>query len=328
MSVLVVGGAGYIGSVTSRLLIEQWHPVVILDNFSKGHHAALPPGIRLVEGDLGDRALLREVCRQEAVDTVFHFAAFTEVGTSVRDPAAYFDNNSFRTKNLLDALVETGVKRFIFSSTAATYGEPEETPITEAHPTRPTNPYGWSKLFVEVMLRSYLTAYGLESVIFRYFNAAGAVQDLGEDHDPETHLIPVVLQVALGKREAISIFGTDWDTPDGSCVRDYVHVADLAKAHLLGMDWLRDQGGSSVFNLGNGSGHSVIEVVETARRVTGKDIPTSAADRRPGDPARLVASSEKARRDLGWTPDHPDLEDIIGSAWKWFQSHPNGYGSR
>jgi len=325
MSLLIVGGAGYIGSVTSHLLVRNGFQVIVLDNLSRGHRAALPDQSEFIQGDLGDKELVKEICRSKQVEAALHFAAFTEVGESVRNPSKYFENNSVRTKFLLDALVESGVDRFIFSSTAATYGEPHEIPITENHPKQPTNPYGWSKLFVEQILDSYKTAYGLRSVIFRYFNAAGAYAGLGEAHKPESHLLPIVLQVPLGQRESLSVFGTDWDTPDGTCVRDYIHIADLGDAHLKGVELLADGSEGEVFNLGNGEGHSVLQVVQAARKVTGHPIPTVESPRRPGDPARLVASSAKARKELGWAPKIPDLEEIVRSAWDWHSSHPHGF---
>jgi len=325
MNLLVVGGAGYIGSVTCQVLLQAGHKVVVVDNLSKGHRAAVSSQAVFIESDLGDGERIIEICRSESIDTALHFAAFTEVGESVAAPDKYFDNNTIRTKSLLDALLRADVKRFIFSSTAAVYGEPLAVPITEDHPKSPTNPYGWSKLFVEEILRSYHQAYGLRSVCLRYFNAAGAAYGLGEDHHPESHLIPMILQVAQGKRESIKIFGTDWDTPDGTCIRDFIHVADLASAHLKAVELLTEDSPGGAFNLGNGEGHSVLQAIQIARKVTGKTIPAVAAPRRPGDPARLVASSALARQVLGWTPAVPDLESIIASAWEWRLSHPQGY---
>ncbi|KXK36669.1 MAG: UDP-glucose 4-epimerase [Candidatus Hinthialibacteria bacterium OLB16] len=325
MNLLVVGGAGYIGSVTCQVLLQAGHKVVVVDNLSKGHRAAVSSQAVFFESDLGDGERIIEICRSESIDTALHFAAFTEVGESVAAPDKYFDNNTIRTKSLLDALLRADVKRFIFSSTAAVYGEPLAVPITEDHPKSPTNPYGWSKLFVEEILRSYHQAYGLRSVCLRYFNAAGAAYGLGEDHHPESHLIPMILQVAQGKRESIKIFGTDWDTPDGTCIRDFIHVADLASAHLKAVELLSEDSPGGAFNLGNGEGHSVLQAIQIARKVTGKTIPAVAAPKRPGDPARLVASSVLARQVLGWTPAIPDLESIIASAWEWRLSHPQGY---
>lgn len=325
MNLLVVGGAGYIGSVTCQVLLQAGHKVVVVDNLSKGHRAALSNQATFYETDLGDQEKIIGICRSEHIDTALHFAAFTEVGESVSSPDKYFDNNTIRTKALLDALRGAEVNRFIFSSTAAVYGEPIEIPITEDHPKSPTNPYGWSKLFVEEILRSYFQAYGFRSVCLRYFNAAGAAFGLGEDHQPESHLIPMILQVAQGKRDSIKVFGTDWDTPDGTCIRDFIHVADLASAHLKAVELLDGGSDGGVFNLGNGEGHSVRQAIETAREVTGSPIPEVAGLRRPGDPARLVASSERARQVLGWTPAIPDLRSIIASAWEWFLAHPEGY---
>jgi len=328
MSVLVVGGAGYIGSIASRLLVENGHRVVILDNLSQGHRRAVPAEAEFFEGDLGDKALVEEICREKKVEAALHFAAFTEVGESVAEPAQYYENNTCKAKALLDGLVQAGVDKCIFSSTAAVYGEPEEVPITEEHPKHPTNPYGWSKLFVERILDSYRTAYGLRSAILRYFNVAGALPDLGEDHKPESHLVPIILQVPLGQRDSVAVYGTDWDTPDGSCVRDYIHVVDLAEAHMKALDLLSDGSEGDTFNFGNGEGHSVLEVVKAARTVTGHPIPVVEAPRRPGDPARLVASSEKAGRILGWSPKTPAIEEIVRSAWEWHRKHPGGYRDR
>lgn len=328
MNVLVVGGAGYIGSVTSAALMKSGHRVVVLDNLSKGHREAVPREAGFVEGDLADAGLVAEICRTEALDAALHFAAFTEVGESVAEPAKYFDNNSFKTKALIDALRASGVNRFIFSSTAAVYGEPQILPIPEDHPKSPTNPYGWSKLFVEEILDSYRVAYDFRAIRLRYFNAAGATPDHGEDHTPESHLVPVVLEVAEGKRSAIKLFGTDWNTPDGTCVRDFIHVSDLADAHIRALEALSSGHPGGAYNLGNGEGCSVLEVVETARGVTGHPIPVETASRRPGDPARLVASSESARKELGWTPRYPGIREIVESAWQWRQAHPQGYRSQ
>lgn len=328
MSILVVGGAGYIGSATARLLEANGAEVVVLDNFSKGHAEAVPAKAVLIDGDLGDGPLVRETCKRFAVTAAMHFAAFAEVGESVAHPDKYFDNNSFRTKRLLDGLREAGVEQFIFSSTAAVYGEPIEVPIVEEHPKSPTNPYGWSKLFVEEMLSAYRRAYGFRSVCLRYFNAAGAVDGHGEDHTPEAHLIPLVLQTALGQRDSISIFGTDWETSDGTCVRDYIHIADLAEAHVRALALLESGSEGGVFNLGNGEGHSVRQVIETAREATGHPIPVVEAGRRPGDPARLVASNRKAQEVLGWSPQRPTIREIVESAWEWHRNHPQGYSTR
>ncbi len=324
-AILVVGGAGYIGSSTARFLNKKGFDVVVLDNFSKGHPESVPENAVLVEGDLGNRELVGSLCSEHRIQTALHFAAFTEVGESVAKPEQYFDNNSFKTKNLLDGLVDADVNQFIFSSTAAVYGEPVEIPINEGHHRSPTNPYGWSKLFVEEILASYRNAYGLRSVCLRYFNAAGAEEGHGEDHKPEAHLIPLVLQVALRKRDSISIFGTDWDTPDGTCVRDYIHVSDLAMAHFQAMELLESGSAGGIFNLGNGEGYSVREVIEASREISGHPIPAEETDRRPGDPARLIASNKKAKEVLGWTPSRPGLHEIIQTAWEWHRTHPEGY---
>jgi len=328
MNVLVAGGAGYIGSITAERLIESGHHVVVLDNLSKGHRAAVHPKALFVEGDLGDTVQISRLCAESAIDTVMHFAALTEVGESVAEPQRYFDNNFVRTKRLVDGMLEAGVSRFVFSSSAAVYGEPEQIPIPETHPKSPTNPYGWSKLFVEEMVRSYEKPYGLRSIIFRYFNAAGATLDLGEDHSPESHLIPIILEAAMGRRSAVRIFGTDWPTPDHTCIRDYIHVLDLADAHCRAVEKLAEGHPGGAYNLGNGEGYSVRQVIETACAVTGCDIRVEEAPRRPGDPARLVASSEKAREELDWTPQIPELDRIIRSAWDWMGTHLNGYNDR
>lgn len=325
MNVLVAGGAGYIGSITVARLVETGHRVTVLDNLSKGHRAAVHPEAAFVEGDLGNGELVKRLCSEGSMDAAMHFGAFIEVGESVARPAQFFENNFVRTKGLVDAILAGGVRRFVFSSTAAVYGEPTEIPIPETHPKRPTNPYGWSKLFVEELLRAYEDAYGLRSVIFRYFNAAGATPDLGEDHSPESHLIPLILGAARGRLPAIRVFGTDWPTPDGTCIRDYIHVVDLAEAHRLAVEALGEDHAGGAYNLGNGEGYSVRQVIEAAGKTTGRAIPVEEAPRRPGDPARLVASSERARKEFGWTPRIPELERIIASAWEWMQSHPNGY---
>lgn len=325
MNILVAGGAGYIGSITTTALLEQGHRVTVLDNLSKGHRAAVPPGAEFIQADLADAEIIQGVCREHHITLAMHFAAFIEVGESVSEPARYFENNFVRTKAFLDALLEAGVGRFVFSSTAAVYGEPREIPIPEEHPRNPTSPYGWSKLFVEQLLAAYAAARGLRYVVFRYFNAAGCESERGEDHRPETHLIPLVLQVALGQRPHISIFGSDWPTPDGTCIRDYIHVSDLAGAHVAAAEALGQGHPGGIFNLGNGEGYSVAEVIEAARDITGHAIPAVHAPRRPGDPARLVASSQRARAEFGWTPRRTDLRDIIASAWEWKRRNPEGY---
>ena len=326
MTVLVTGGLGYVGSHAVRELVSRGERVINLDDLSCGHREA-GGGSSVVVGDIGDRELARRVIRENGVDSVMHFAAFTSVPESVANPRAYYDNNVSKTLALLDIMIEEGVKMMIFSSSAAVFGEPESVPISEDHPKNPTNPYGRSKLMIEEILGEYERAYGVRSVSLRYFNAAGADPsgEIGEDHDPEHHLIPLVLSVVLGQRDKVSIFGTDWPTPDGTCVRDYIHVNDLAGAHLRALDALRDGLATRVYNLGNGSGFSVKEVVGAAERVTGASIKTEEAGRRPGDPAVLVASSDKLRNELGWEPRFPDLKSIIETAWNWHKSHPEGY---
>ncbi len=328
MAILVTGGAGYIGSVTVELLRARGESVVILDDLYRGHRQAVDPEIPFYEGKVEDAALVATIAREHAIDACIHFAALIEAGESVKDPSRYFENNSAQTMRFLRALLENGVNRIVFSSTAAVYGEPKETPITEDHPQWPTNPYGWSKFFVERMLETYDRAYGLRFAALRYFNACGATELHGEHHDPETHLIPNVLGVALGQRDAVAVFGQDYPTPDGTCVRDYIHVADLGSAHLLALDYLRKGGVSDRINLGNGKGYSVLEVIETVRKVTGHAIPARMEPRRAGDPSTLVASSERARRVLGWKPERPALEDIVASAWRWHRAHPEGYEQR
>ena len=326
MTVLVTGGAGYIGSFAVRALHRSGDGVVVLDNLSAGHRAAVPADVPFYQGDLADLDLLRRIMREHDVQQVMHFAAFTSVPESVEQPERYFQNNTVNALGVLQVMRELGRSGFIFSSTAATYGEPREVPITEDHPNQPTNPYGLSKLFIEHILKSYDQAYGMKFVALRYFNACGGAPDLGEDHTPETHLIPLILQVALGQREAINVYGDDYPTRDGTCVRDYIHVEDLADAHVLALDHLRKGGDSQIINLGNGQGFTVREVIQTVRDVTGHAIPERVAPRRAGDPSALIASSEKARRVLGWHPQKADLRTIVESAWEWHKSHPNGYG--
>jgi UDP-glucose 4-epimerase len=323
---LVVGGAGYIGSHMVKLLLERGHRVAVLDNLSTGHRSAVA-GVDFIEGDLGDKELLGTILSAEKIDCVMHFAAFSLVGESVQDPLRYYWNNLAETSELLTAMREHGVDKFILSSTAAVYGEPDTVPILETASTNPTNPYGHSKVFIEQVLEDCRNAYGMKYVSLRYFNAAGADQagKIGEDHRPETHLIPLVLQVALGQRDSISIFGTDWDTPDGTCIRDYIHVNDLAEAHILAAQRMMDGGDSAVYNLGCENGYSVREIINIARHITGHPIPVREIQRRPGDPARLIASSKKIKAELGWRPRFDDPEKIIASAWKWHKTHPNGY---
>lgn len=316
--ILVVGGAGYIGSHMVKALSDRGEPVATLDNLSKGHLEAVLGG-EFIQGDIANRALLNRIFREHEIDAVMHFASFIEVGESVRDPAKYYRNNFANTLVLLDAMVAHGVKRFVLSSTAAIFGEPERTPIDETHRIRPINPYGASKAMVERALADYDRAYGLQSICLRYFNAAGADPSglLGERHDPESHLIPLVLQTASDRREAITVFGRDYDTPDGTCIRDYIHVNDLCEAHLLALDRLRSGGKSRAYNLGNGSGYSVQQVIDSARKVTGRGIKVVDGPRRPGDPARLVADARLARSELNWQPHFVDLDTIIAHAWEW-----------
>ncbi|MUG64452.1 UDP-glucose 4-epimerase GalE [Paenibacillus campinasensis] len=327
MAILVTGGAGYIGSHTVAELLERGEEVVVIDNLQTGHREALLGG-KLYEGDLRDKALLKKLFAENEIDAVIHFAANSLVGESMKDPVKYYDNNVFGTLCLLEAMNEADVRKIVFSSTAATYGEPEKVPIAESDRTQPTNVYGETKLMMERMMSWFDQVLGIKYVSLRYFNAAGshASGKIGEDHRPESHLIPLVLQTALKQRSHISVFGEDYDTPDGTCIRDYIHVSDLADAHLRAVDYLRRGEQSNVFNLGNGLGFSVKEVIETSKQVTGVDIPVVVEARRAGDPAVLVASSEKARTVLGWNPVRVKLEDIIESAWRWHSSHPNGYG--
>ena len=322
-TILVTGGAGYIGSHAVLALKRAGYEVVVLDNLVYGHRDLVEKlQVNLIVGDTSDRTLLDNLFANHNISAVMHFAAYAYVGESVTDPSKYYRNNVIGTLTLLDAMMAASIKKFVFSSTCATYGIPKTVPIPEDHPQNPINPYGASKLMVERMLSDFDTAYDFKSVCFRYFNAAGADPNglLGEDHNPETHLIPLVLQTALGKRESVSIFGTDYDTSDGTCIRDYIHVTDLANAHVLGLEYLLQGKDSTVFNLGNGNGFSVQEVIETAKEVTGKEIKVQKCDRRPGDPPILVGSSDKARTILGWHPQYGDLKDILSHAWKWHQN--------
>jgi UDP-glucose 4-epimerase len=325
MGVLVTGGAGYIGSVAVEDLKNRREDVVVLDNLVYGHREAVADGVPFYQGEIGDKALVGKIISDHAIDACMHFSAYAYVGESVEQPDKYFQNNFVETLHLLDTLRAGGVKRFIFSSTCATYGVPQYVPIDEKHPQWPINPYGWTKLMVERALDSYDTAYGFKFVALRYFNAAGASDRCGEDHEPETHLIPLVLKAAMGKIPKVSVFGTDYDTPDGTAVRDYIHISDLSSAHLLALEHLRAGKDSQFINLGNGSGYSVKEVIETSKKVTGRDIPVENAPRRAGDPPQLVGDSTKAREVLGWRPQFPELEKIIESAWNWHQRHPDGY---
>ncbi len=326
MAILVTGGAGYIGSHTVRALQKQGQDVVVLDNLHKGHRASVRD-IPLHVGDLADPSFLDMVFGQHAVEAVVHFAALSLVGESVEYPNRYFRNNAAYALNLLDAMVEHQVDKLVFSSTAAVYGEPVKVPIDEGHPKSPTNPYGESKSMVETMLRRYEEAFGLRSISLRYFNAAGADPsgDIGEDHQPETHLIPIILQTLLGKRSHVKIFGTDYPTDDGTCVRDYIHVNDLSDAHLLALDALSQGCGTSAYNLGSGCGYSVRQVIDAVEAVTGEQVPVAESPRRPGDPAVLVASSSRARSELGWEPQYESLQAIVETAWHWHKNHPNGY---
>lgn len=328
MKLLVLGGAGYIGSHTAAELLDDGHEVIVADSLVTGHAQAIPKKATFYQGDIRDADFLDRLFQTNGkIDAVIHFAAFSLVGESVVNPLKYYENNLYGTKVLLDAMIRNGVDKIVFSSTAATYGEPENIPILESDRTCPTNPYGETKLAMEKMISWSAKAHGLHYVSLRYFNACGAHKsgDIGEAHNPESHLIPLILQVPNGKREFISIFGTDYSTPDGTCIRDYIHVTDLAKAHILAVKYLMNGGESDIFNLGNGVGYSVREVIETARKVTGHPIPAKEEPRRAGDPARLVASGEKAKKILGWEPEVKDLAEIIGSAWNWHSKHRNGY---
>ncbi len=327
MAILVLGGAGYIGSHTVRELVDRGEDIVIADSLQTGHIDAVHPKARFYKGDIRDSEFLDGVFSKEKIDAVIHFAANSLVGESMTDPLKYYDNNLYGTMVLLQSMVKNGIDKIVFSSTAATYGEPENIPILESDRKEPTNTYGETKLAMEKMMKWVSSAHNMKFVSLRYFNACGAHKsgEIGEDHAPETHLIPLILQVPNGKREAISIFGEDYDTPDGTCIRDYIHVTDLADAHILAVDYLKNGGESDIFNLGNGVGFSVKEVIETARKVTGHPIPAVISPRRAGDPAQLVASSAKARKILGWNPKHDSLEEIIASAWKWHKTHPEGF---
>ena len=327
MSILVCGGAGYIGSHTVHQLVEKGEDVVIVDNLQTGHMGAVNPKANFYKGDIREAEVLDRIFTENKIDAVVHFAANSLVGESMTNPLKYFNNNVYGMQVLLEAMVRHGIDKIVFSSTAATYGEPERIPIMEDDRTEPTNPYGQSKLIMEKMMKWVSLANGIRYVSLRYFNAAGAIEDgsIGEDHSPETHLIPLILQVPLGKRDHITVFGEDYPTPDGTCLRDYIHVLDLADAHVLAIDYLRRGGESNIFNLGNGQGFSVKEMIEAAREATGLDIKVEIGERRAGDPAQLIASSEKARKVLGWQPKFTDVKAVIGTAWKWHQQHPDGY---
>lgn len=327
MAILVLGGAGYIGSHTVYELIDAGRDVVIADNLETGHIEAVHPKAKFYQGDIRDRAFVDSIFESEQIDGVIHFAANSLVGESMTNPLKYYDNNLCGTKVLLESMVAHGIDKIVFSSTAATYGEPERVPILETDKTEPTNCYGETKLSMEKMFKWVGKAHGLRFVSLRYFNACGAHVSgkIGEAHNPESHLIPLILQVPNGQREYISIFGDDYDTKDGTCIRDYIHVTDLAQAHILAMGYLMSGGESNIFNLGNGIGFTVKEVIDTARKVTGHPIPAKITPRRAGDPAQLIASSEKAKTILGWHPEHADLEEIIATAWNWHKNHPHGF---
>lgn len=321
MNVLVTGGAGYIGSICVEELINSGHHVTVLDNLSEGHRSAVDPRASFIQGNLGERELINRVIGEAKPEAIIHFAAHALVGESMQDPGKYFRNNVASGLELLDAAVKNGVKKFVFSSTCATYGPPDRVPMTEDLPQRPINPYGESKLMFEKMLEWYRKIYDLEFVAFRYFNAAGASKKYGEHHRIETHLIPNVLKVPLGQAKQCEIYGTDYETPDGTCIRDYIHIVDLAQAHILAMQ----PGKQGFYNLGNGEGYSVREVIKMCEKISGKSIPAIEKPRRAGDPPKLVASAERAFNELGWKPRYPKLEDIVSTAWEWHKAHPNGY---
>jgi UDP-glucose 4-epimerase len=324
MKILVTGGAGYIGSICVEELLNAGYKVVVLDNLSEGHREAVDERAEFIQGDIEDYSTIENVFKKHSdIVGVMHFAALALVAESMEQPGRYFKNNVYGALNLLEAARRAGVRKFVFSSTCATYGIPEQVPISEDHPQNPVNPYGESKLMFEKILLWYYKIYGIKFVAFRYFNAAGATEKFGEDHRNETHLIPNVLKVALGKKTHCEIYGTDYPTPDGTCIRDYIHIVDLASAHILGLK----PGIVGFYNLGNGDGYSVREVIRVCEKVTGKKIPVVEKPRRPGDPPRLIAKADKAQRELGWKPKYPSLESIISSAWEWHRKHPDGYKS-
>jgi UDP-glucose 4-epimerase len=327
-SILITGGAGYIGSHVVKELLRQGYHSIVYDNLQAGHRKAVKEAL-LIEGDLADQRKLKEALHSYPIDAVMHFAADSLVGESVKNPLKYFKNNVKNSLQLLETLDEFGVKKFVFSSSAAVYGESESIPITEEHACIPTNPYGETKWIFEKVLQAFYEARKLDYISLRYFNAAGAdpTGELGEDHSPETHLIPIGLEAALAGA-SIPVFGADYDTPDGTCIRDYIHVTDLAEAHILALQKLETQGSSGIYNLGNGNGYSVREVIDTIRKVTKRKIATTESPRRPGDPARLVASSEKIKKELGWVPKYPELKTIVETAWQWHRKHPKGYGDK
>ena len=325
MTVLVTGGAGYIGSATVERLRAKGERVVVLDDLSRGHRGAVEKSVPFYHGKVGDRTLVERIAAEHKVEECVHFAALAYVGESVLEPAKYFENNVEQGVALIGSLMKAGVRRIVFSSTCATYGEPKEIPISESCPQWPVNPYGWSKLAMERLLASYDRAYGLKSVSLRYFNAAGATERCGEHHEPESHLVPNVLKAAMAEMSHLSVFGTDYPTPDGTAIRDYVHIVDLAEAHVLALEHLRSGGESDFLNLGTGDGYSVMEVIEMARKVTGKPIPTKIEGRRAGDPPKLVADARKAKKVLGWKPAMSDLSTILRTQWEWRERHPDGY---
>ncbi len=323
MNILVTGGAGYIGSATAEALLKAGHSVTVFDSLSSGHRAAVPAGATFIHANLSDVEKVKSVLAEGRFDAIMHFAAFIEAGESMKEPGRFFENNYVNSLRLMEGAVQNGVKRFVFSSTAAVYQSSEE-PLTEESPLGPTNVYGQTKLMTEQALEWYRQIHGLRFAALRYFNACGALPGRGEAHQPESHLIPLVLRVALGQRETISVYGTDYDTPDHTCIRDYIHIADLVSAHLVALEALGERD-RLVYNLGSGHGYSVRQVIEAARAATGHAIPAVESPRRGGDPARLVASPEKIRRELGWSPKHDDLREILSNAWEWHKSHPNGY---
>lgn len=325
MAILVTGGAGYIGSATVELLKAKGENVVVLDNLVYGHRQAIDESVPFYKGNIGDKELIGRIVKDHNVESCVHFAAYAYVGESVTNPSKYFENNTFETNNLLNALIENGVKKIVFSSTCASYGDPVRIPIDETHPQKPVNPYGWSKFMTERILEAYDVAYGLKFVALRYFNASGATEKCGEHHDPETHLIPNVLNAADGKLPFVSVFGGDYETADGTCVRDYIHISDLADAHFRALEYLSDGGDSTQINLGNGLGFSVLEVIEAARKITGNKIEVKIEPRRAGDPSHLIADARRAAEILGWKPQFAEIETIIQSAWDWKIKNPHGY---
>jgi len=330
MSILVCGGAGYIGSHTVHELINQNKDVIIVDNLQSGHIKAVHPKAKFYKGDIRDSEFLDKVFSENTIEAVIHFAANSLVGESMEKPLLYFNNNVYGMQVLLESMVKHNIRNIVFSSTAAVYGEPKRIPILEDDDTNPTNTYGETKLTMEKMMKWVSKANGINYVSLRYFNAAGALEDgsIGEDHSPESHLIPLILQVPLGKREAITVFGEDYDTPDGTCIRDYIHVLDLADAHIKAVEYLQKYNESNIFNLGNGIGFSVKEMIDSAREATSEEINVVVGERRAGDPAKLIASNEKAKKLLGWEPKYTDVKDVIGTAWNWHKKHPNGFEDR